>query len=693
VATFVIGLALFVNIVYEGMDSMDWESDRIESILDDDSGNIGDSERVVVTGEDGRIYLIPKNLLENKIVDSVEDRDTKSKDSSLVEDGTSEDVKTFSSMEQFRVYVENHTSEYYTYWGDFRIGGSFINTPTVFVEDIDDSGGIIGTGLAIENDFSTTNNQVSGVDEGDIVKNDGKYAYIVSNDRSSVFIVDAHPAEDVGIVSTINTSGSIREIYITQDKLVVIGWRQVYLIDPIPINVVTDESAVDGEYDSVQLQKGESYFFNYITYSATFIDVYDIEDRSLPFLYDTHLWRGSLYQSRMIGDHLYLVTTQTINRYVQEWDLPVSVEDIYFFNDSNNASLAYNYQQLTTILSVDITDSNAMMNTKVILMDPSGHIFVSLNNIYITENYYYNNDENTTIHRISINDGEIQYKAKGDVTGRIMSRFSMDEYNNHFRVATTKRWTTSHGVYVLDMDMELVGCVEGIAPLEQMYSARFMGKRAYLVTFRRVDPFFVINLTDPASPKVMGELIIPGWSDYLHPYDENHVIGLGREATGRGWRQGIKLSLFDVTNVSDPKEISKYVIGDSYSRTIAASNPHAFLFDKEESLLVIPVWLNYTYSAAHVFHISLEKGFELKGIIDHPIDPDSQYYNWGYRNYNNEIKRAFYIENTLYTLSNSYLKANNLDDLNEINIMRLPKKEPYTTGLSIICLELGPISR
>ena len=149
-------------------------------------------------------------------------------------------------------------------------------------------------------------------------------------------------------------------------------------------------------------------------------------------------------------------------------------------------------------------------------MRSSNHVYISQHNIYITDRYYYHTNENTSIHRISIEDGEISYKAKGEVPGWVMSRFSMDEYGVYFRIATTKGWSTSSGVYVLDMDMKMVGSVEGIAPNERMYSARFMGCRAYLVTFRKVDPLFVIDLSTPTNPKVLGKLKIPGYSDYLH---------------------------------------------------------------------------------------------------------------------------------------------------------------------------------
>jgi uncharacterized secreted protein with C-terminal beta-propeller domain len=157
----------------------------------------------------------------------------------------------------------------------------------------------------------------------------------------------------------------------------------------------------------------------------------------------------------------------------------------------------------------------------------------------------------------------MEYDASGRVSGSVLNRYSMDEYEGYFRIATTTGWGTSslNRVYVLDGTLSVAGALENLAQGERIYSARFMGNRCYLVTFRQVDPFFVIDLSDPSQPKLLGELKITGYSDYLHPYDENHIIGIGKE-TDAGLYQGLKISLFDVSDVSNPKEIAKYEIGE-----------------------------------------------------------------------------------------------------------------------------------
>ncbi len=151
-------------------------------------------------------------------------------------------------------------------------------------------------------------------------------------------------------------------------------------------------------------------------------------------------------------------------------------------------------------------------------------------------------DQTTTaIHKIAISNGAITYVARGDVPGILESQFSMDEYKNNLRVATTSNVYTTRGsyeynnVFVLDSAMKTVGSLTHIAEQEKIYSTRFIGDRLYMVTFKRIDPFFVIDLSTPTSPKILGKLKIPGYSDYLHPYDATHIIGIGKETGTNDW--------------------------------------------------------------------------------------------------------------------------------------------------------------
>jgi uncharacterized secreted protein with C-terminal beta-propeller domain len=274
----------------------------------------------------------------------------------------------------------------------------------------------------------------------------------------------------------------------------------------------------------------------------------------------------------------------------------------------------------------------------------------------------------------------------------------MDEYNGYFRIATSEGQLFATGasaarnnVYILNMDLDTIGSVEDLAPGETIYSARFMGNRCYLVTFKKIDPLFVIDLTNPTNPEVLGQLHITGYSDYLHPYDETHIIGIGKETIeGEGgnfaWYQGVKISLFDVTDVADPIEIAKYEIGDRGTTSPILTDHKAFLFDKERNLLVIPVtvaeinpaqypgeipdWAygEFVWDGAYVFNISLE-GLELRGTITHLTNPDQL--KTGYYQSPYSIQRSLYIDNVLYTISELKIKMNSLTDLTQVGEINL----------------------
>ena len=300
--------------------------------------------------------------------------------------------------------------------------------------------------------------------------------------------------------------------------------------------------------------------------------------------------------------------------------------------------------------------------------------------------------EKTIVHRVNIDKLNIDYKSAGEVPGNVLNQFSMDENDGYFRIATTTgdswRDTSLNNLYVLDIDnMEIVGQIEDLAQGERIYSTRFIGDRAYIVTFKQVDPLFVIDLKDPQNPEVLGYLKVTGYSSYLHPYDENHIIGVGMDADENGRTMGIKISLFDVSDVENPKEAGKYAVSEGkWSYSDALYDHKAFLFDKERNLLVIPVsytketganekgWPNYEYwQGAYVLDISLD-GIDLKGKINHETKKSDDEY--GYYGYGNYVRRSLYMDNILYTISNGMIKANNLQDLNEISNVELPYEEP-----------------
>lgn len=546
---------------------------------------------------------------------------------------------------------------------------------------------------ASSDDYSTTNIQVEGVDEADIVKNDGKYIYTVSGKK--VVIINAYPAETAQILSEIDLNGTPQEIFINEDKLVIFG---------------------QSDYD---------YRARYYS-QQMFIKVYDVSDRSNPVIDRDIVFDGSYFDSRMIGDYVYVI----INSYIRpdEIEMPeiqvdgetkpaCGCDEIYYFDYPD-----YSYQ-ITSILSLN-TQSDEEIQSKNFLLGSAQNMFVSLDNIYVT---YYRGwgwvmplaeenstestqpTEQTVVHKIGIENGNINYKTKGNVPGRVLNQFSMDENNGYFRIATTLgRLTrsgggTSNNVYVLDQNMNIVGRLEDLAPGESIYSARFMGDRAYLVTFVKIDPLFVIDLSNPTDPKVLGKLKIPGYSDYLHAYDENHIIGIGKEAIGAeegefAWYQGVKLSLFDVTDVTKPIEVSKYEIGDRGTESNALHDHKAFLFSKDKGIIVIPITLaeineeqyptgvpshmrgDFVWQGAYVLNIDTINGITLRGRVTH-LDDEEYFLKSGYYFYTSySVKRSLYIGDNLYTLSNKMIKMNNLESLEQTNSLELPYEEDVYYG-------------
>ena len=586
-------------------------------------------------------------------------------------------------------------------------------------------------------EYSVTNVQVEGVDEADIVKTDGEYIYVVSG--GTLTIVKAFPAQDARVVSKIVLDGSIAGIFINDNKLAVFetdyGVYPLYETD-LPVPFVDSEVVNDSKSDDEQIVKPTEPSnqttpseepdrpvdgiiepvepFIPIIYEppTTTVRVYDVSNKANPVLTREFSVDGNYFSSRMIGDYVYMVATQFTYLYETDVFLPrvhsnnqtetIEATDIYFYNNSDT-SYAF-----TTLVAVNIqTDAQEPTHETVLLGGTSG-LYVSAGNIYMTfPEYNWQEDEEmkTKIYKAKIDQETITFVAEGEVPGYVLNQFSMDEYNGYFRVATTvnnNNWrtfvaenepATKNNVYVLDGSLNIVGSLEDLAPGEQIYSARFIGNRAYVVTFRNVDPLFVIDLTTPTAPAVLGQLKVTGYSGYLHPYDETHIIGIGKETDydsedDFAWYQGVKISLFDVSDVSNPVEVAKFEIGDRGTDSPILNDHKALLFDKEKNLLVIPVlvaeldendydgeipnWAygEYVWQGAYVFDISTE-GINLRGQITH-MDDNTDLLKSGYYYYSGyTVQRSLYIEDVLYTISGMKIKMNNMDTLAEINSIEI----------------------
>jgi len=495
-------------------------------------------------------------------------------------------------------------------------------------------------------EYSQTNIQVAGVDEADIVKTDGTYLYVVSN--NSLFILKAYPPEEAEALSRISFDGTLGEIFLNENKLAILGSSASYPYEPYykPYTIIDDK---------------------------TLVEVYDISDRRNPVLARNFSISGNYFDSRMIDEYVYLIVSQPAYLIYDTLVLPkiysgdeieeIEASQIYYANVSD-----YSYA-FTTVVAINIQNDAEEPTHETFLLGATSCMYVSLNNIYIT---FWTQGGGTLIYRIRIEDEMIKCEAWSEVPGSVLNQFSMDEYNGYFRLATTA-WTngtSQNNVYVLDMNLTIVGRLENIASGETIYSVRFMGDRGYVVTFRQIDPFFAIDLQNPYSPKVLGVLKIPGYSSYLHPYDESHIIGIGKDGSV------VKISLFDVSNVTDPKEIGNYTVIGSWSDSLVLSDHKALLFDSSKDLLVMPIFTyDYNYTAwqgAYVFNITIQDGIVLRGRIAHTEIPSYFYYINVYPPYAPYyVKRALYIDNVLYTISDKKVMMHNLETLDEINQIEL----------------------
>lgn len=576
-----------------------------------------------------------------------------------------------------------------------------------------------------QSSYSTTNVQVAGVDEADTVKTDGQYIYVISQDYSAssqnnIYILNSNP-QDPSVVAKISLGNNtdLAGMYLSQDgdELVVLGSNYADLFAyPLPI-------ALPMIPTEVQLP----YYYGFSTYDvSTFIYVYNVTDKTSPLLEYNYTMSGSYFDSRMIGNDVFMVVSEPAELYNDTVVLPsvctnavssaIMPSSIYYATATNDTYYTY-----TTFVGLDVSNMSASPSSMTIMMSGASDMYVSQDNMYVT--CPSQSGDGTDIYRVGVEGLNLSFQAAGSVPGYIINQYSMDEYNGFFSVATTTTsgsWfsqSTQNNLYVLNMNLTVVGKLENMAPGESIYAARFIDDTCYLVTFHQTDPFFVIDLSNPQAPTVAGELNIPGYSSYLYPYGADYVIGVGEQTTIENGSENndLKLSLFDVSDISNPVEVASYIVPGNYTSSTAQSDPHAFLFNPQTGLLVIPVSItDYTeeslnstvpvpvpadgsagssagspalvtppisppivffdsevWQGAYVFNVSPSAGFTLAGAVTNlnATELNSQGFvneSLGYDMQNDQITRSLYIGSTLYTVSDSMVKLTDLTDMTQI---------------------------
>ena len=571
----------------------------------------------------------------------------------------------------------------------------------VALESVNDAVG------ATSKEYSTTNIQVENVDEADITKTDGDYIYSISD--NNVIITNSINPENIKIEATIvQYDGCIpEELIIYKDKLVVINSKN---------------------------NNSTSYYSSRYN-SNTVVKIYNIENKAKPVELKNYELYEPYYTSRCIDNELYVIASGKLKKeqsvIIRKYKEDNQEKEIPLNSINYLKGVKTNNQSIISVVDLDNPKSDVRINSY--LIDIS-NAYVSQNSIYLLntgydydesvpkirdlfgikgiigvltyDDYDYSYVNKTEIYKFDISkDGSLSYKAKTKIDGKTINQYSLDEKDGHLRIALYD--DDGARVAILDNNLKQIGISDYVAKGETMYSSRFIGDKAYLVTFKNMDPLFVIDLSDETKPKVLGELKIPGYSTYLHPYDENHLIGIGMETEEVVNRNsngkvvstttkiiGMKMALFDVTDVNNPTQISQTVIGDRRTTSAILTNPKALLFSKKKQLIAIPVNnynedfevssssdsytsmidsykkynKNYVAEGYFVYNINLEEGFKLKGIITHEKslkNIPNYYYN------NSKLLRGLYIDNNLYTVSESAIKVNNLDTLELIKEIKI----------------------
>lgn len=466
-------------------------------------------------------------------------------------------------------------------------------------------------------DHAETNTQTKGVDEGDIIKTDSRYIYFLGSDtggsNKKLRIIDSQ------------TMTAVYDGYIYDENGDILWVSDIYVNGDILVAVCNMKNGYD-MYSSAYGYYGDS--------GTTVTRSYDITDRSEPKLIKSNSQDGSYRSSRMVGNILYTVSQYYVRAESEETIENVCVPkvggaeiacDCIFLPETAGDS----YILLT---AYDVTQKDGAVSA-VAVLGSSGNYYCSEDTFYVVaENYNYKDNsvevrEKTVINSFSLDGTNIAFKATGEVQGRVINQYSLDQYEGNLRIATTCFNNTKNknvsSLYVLDEKLDIIGKLEDLANNEQIKSVRYMGKKAYVVTFRNTDPLFAIDLSDPKNPTVKGELQIPGYSAYLHPIGDNLLLGIGYEGDSQNADfNSVKISLFDISDPTNLKELDKLVY--LKSSTPVVNNPKAFLYKADEGIVGMPVISYDDKSEEYFYYIIQVKDNKL--TLNHKLLHSAGYY-------------------------------------------------------------------
>lgn len=487
-----------------------------------------------------------------------------------------------------------------------------------------------------EDDYSDTNVREQGVGEADYVKTDGTYLYVRKDNMNKIEIVDTREPQMKSVGSIHIPNATIQEFYIQDKKIVAL-------------------CEASQEEDNVY---GSTIFTKIVTY--------DISAPEEPKKLGEVVQSGSYYTSRFSGDYLYIFS----QFYAASVSTRNQIQDYIPFIDGDAIAAerilmpTASYGNLFMVISsVNINEPDKIVDSKAAFSN-GGQCYVSSENIYIYEYKYgidpietWNSSEQTssrtTIRKISYKDGVLSAEAQNTINGYLDSSFSIDEYKGYLRTVVTvdgEKETTS-AVYVMDKALEIIGKIEGLAKDERVYSARFMGDTGYFVTFRETDPLFSVDLSDPENPRIIGKLKIPGFSEYLHVYKEGLLLGIGMDVDEETQvTDGVKISMFDISDPSNVTEVNKYVIKNSYHSDVFYDYK-AVLINSDKDIIGFSVM--GSQEIYHIFGFNEKAGFTNK--MEQEVNGTSY-----------ATTRGVYINDTLYVVKGNIVESYSLNDYKKI---------------------------
>ena len=430
-------------------------------------------------------------------------------------------------------------------------------------------------------DYSTTNLQMEGVDESDIAKIDGSYIYTVEDKYIVITDIQDGKLEEVTrfLPKDCGAADRVMEIYVDGDQLIlVVQGYETSLGESSKAGSDkenSDKESADEEIAVSDASEDSAFCYKMNGKSTTQIQVYSIVDRRNPEFEGRLIQDGYYNTSRKIGDVVYLFTqyhmTSDVVGYVEKEYTSVipkvngekvAAGEIYLPESSGESGIL--------VSSLDVNKPDKVLDSKLVI---SGYAqtYISKDALYLYEEDY-DGAMITNIAKFALDEGRISGGAATSLRGYVRDTFAINASDGYLRVLTTDYSTEDevNALYILDENMKLTGQLTGIAPGEEIYAARFMGNTGYFVTYRNTDPLFTVDLSDPAKPEIIGELKVTGFSEYLHFWDDTHLLGIGYESDEKtGNIENIKLSMFNIENPGEVTEEAKLVLKDvDYSEAL-----------------------------------------------------------------------------------------------------------------------------